>query len=340
MTAAAGAPIRLSVVVPVYQGADYLEELVAELERVREDLRRRDLRLELAEALFVDDDSSDRSAELLRGLAQGRPWIRVLRLSRNFGQHAATAAGIRESVGDWVATLDEDLQHHPRFLLPLLARTVHEGADVAYARPVGRVHRTRYRDLTSRLYKWLISRIAGNPHARSFNSFRMIRGELARAAASRMRHESYLDVLLGWFTRRVVVQPLPLRDPRDEAGLKSGYRLRSLLSHARRMLVSSQLKPLRLGAAVGMAAILLSLLGAAAVFVLKLLLPEAIEVRGWASLMLAIFFFGGLTTFLVGVGLEYMTILLLDSQGRPPAFVVDRGSDAELAELLRDHLVE
>lgn len=337
---AAETRIRLSVVVPVYQGADYLEELVFELERVQQDLARRTQRLELSEVIFVDDDSSDRSAEVLRELTQERSWIRVLRLSRNFGQHAATAAGIRESVGDWVATLDEDLQHHPRFLLPLLARAVYEGADVAYARPVGQVHRTRYRDLTSRLYKWLISRIAGNPYARSFNSFRMIRGEIARAAASMMRHESYLDVLLGWFTRRVAVQQLPLRDPRDEAGRKSGYRLRSLLSHARRMLVSSQLKPLRLGAAVGMAAVILSLLGAAAVFILKLLVPEAIEVRGWASLMLAIFFFGGLTTFLVGVVLEYMTILLLDSQGRPPAFVVDRSSDTELAGLLRDHLVD
>jgi glycosyltransferase involved in cell wall biosynthesis len=294
----------------------------------------------LSEAIFVDDDSADGSAEVLRQVSEGRPWVQVFRLSRNFGQHAATAAGIRRSGGHWVATLDEDLQHHPRFLLPLLARAVHAGADVAYAEPVGRVHRTRYRDFTSRLYKSLMSRVAGNPQARSFNSFRMIRGEIARAAAAVMRHETYLDVVLGWFTRRVVVQPFPLRDPRDESGRRSGYGLRSLLSHARRMLVSSQIKPLRLGAAVGLAAVVLSVLGAVAVFVIKFLVPEAVEVSGWTSLILAIFFFGGLTTLLVGVVLEYMTILLLDSQGRPSCFVVDRSSDAGIAEFLRDYLVD
>jgi hypothetical protein len=63
-------------------------------------------------------------------------------------------------------------------------------------------------------------------------------------------------------------------------------------------------------------------------------------VSGWTSLILAIFFFGGLTTLLVGVVLEYMTILLLDSQGRPSSFAVDRSSDARLAGFLREHLVD
>lgn len=340
MTERADDGVGLSVVVPVYRGAEYLEELVALLDRLRQELVERGAPLVLREAVFVDDASADGSLALLARLAEDRPWLRTVALSRNFGQHAATAAGIRCCGGDWIATIDEDLQHEPRFLLPLLARAVVERADVAYASPRGAVHRTRYRDLSSRFFKGLMTRVAGNPHTRSFNSFRMIRGEVARAAAAVMRQESYLDVTLGWFTDRVVVQPLPLLDRRDVTGKQSGYGLLSLLRHARRMLVSSQLKPLRLGGAVGFAALFLSLVGAVAVVALKLVAPGAIAAQGWASLIVAVFFFGGLSAVLLGVVLEYMTILLLDSQGRPSSFGLDRRSDERLAGFLREFLVD
>lgn len=323
--------VYLSTVTPVFRGAAYLRQLVAELEAVREGLARRNARLELLEAIFVSDGAADESDEILAELAATHSWVRVVHLSRNFGQHAATVSGILHSSGDWIATLDEDLQHHPRFLIPLLTQAVTGHQDVVYARAT-KVHRSWFRNASSRFSKATIARLAGNPQIRKFNSFRMLRGSIARGAAAVAGPESYFDVVLCWFTNRFGTLALPLVDIRSEGTIASGYSFHALLRHARRMLISSQIKPLRLGALVGTLALGTSILLGCVILALKLLYPERIDVRGWTSLMLVASFFGGLTSLLVGVILEYMATLIVQVQGKPTFFVVDRSKD----ELLRD----
>jgi polyisoprenyl-phosphate glycosyltransferase len=330
--------VYLSTVTPVYRGAAYLRELVAELEALREQLAGEDGPLQLLEAIFVDDGAVDESPGLLEQLQAARPWMKVIHLSRNFGQHPATIAGVLHSSGDWVATLDEDLQHHPRFLVPLLRQAAAHHQDVVYAHPEGAVHRTYFRNASSRLYKALVAWLSGNASIRKFNSFRMIRGSVARAAASVSTHDTYFDVVLTWFTNRLDSLVLPLVDLRSQAGdqgaPQSGYSLKSLLRHARRMLISSEIKPLRMGATIGTAALLASVVLSVVTLVLKLLRPEWIQVRGWTSLILAIAFFGGLSSLLIGIVLEYMSTLLLHAQGKPTFFVVDRSKDALLSPLV------
>jgi len=328
--------LLLSTVTPVYQGAAFLEELVGELDRLRGRLERDGAPIELVESIFVDDSSTDGSAEVLASLGRRHRWVKVVSLSRNYGQHPATVAGILHSSGDWLVTLDEDLQHRPRHVVDLLARAAVDGRDLVYAAPEGAVHGSRFRDGSSRLYKRLVAWLAGNPRVRSFNSFRLIRGSVARAAASVASRETYLDMALCWFTDRIVALPLPLEEIRQATSGRSGYGFRSLLRHARRMLVSSQIKPLRLGALVGVAALGTSLAGAAVTVGLKLVRPELVQVRGWASLVLTILFFGGLISLLLGIALEFLSDLHLQALGRPTFFVVDRSGDRALADWTRD----
>ena len=97
--------VLLSTVTPVYRGERHLAQLVAELAAVRSRLEEADEPLVLAEAIFVDDASVDGSSEVLEDAKSRYPWVRVIHLSKNFGQHPATIAGILHSSGDWVATL-------------------------------------------------------------------------------------------------------------------------------------------------------------------------------------------------------------------------------------------
>lgn len=325
--------VYLSTVTPVYRGERYLRRLVDEVRELREALDRDGLPVEIVEAIFVDDSSVDGSAGVLAELAAAHAWIKVVSLSRNFGQHPATVAGVLHSSGDWVATLDEDLQHRPRLLVDLLARAAAESWDLVYAEPRGAVHGGSFRDAASRLYKVLASWVAANPQIRKFNSFRMIRGSVARAAASVSSRSTYFDIALCWFTDRVTSLPLPLKELRAEEHDRSGYGLRALVNHARLMLASSEIKPLRLGAAVGIGALGLSVLGGALTLIAKLAYPELIEVRGWTSLFLTLTFFGGLLSLLTGIGLEYLSDLHLQALGRPAFFVVDRSKDALLRPL-------
>src|SRR6478735_3726841 len=106
-------PITLSVVVPVYSGADYLAALIAEIDRVRTGWSDSGAPLRLVEAILVDDAAVDSSPTIADRLASEKEWVTVIHLARNFGQHPATIAGILHTSGDWIITLDEDLQHPP-----------------------------------------------------------------------------------------------------------------------------------------------------------------------------------------------------------------------------------
>ena len=329
--------VLLSTVTPVYRGVAVVAALAAELDAVRRGLEEQGGPLRLVEAIFVDDGSSDGSAEVLAELQNRHDWIHVVTLSRNFGQHPATSAGILHSSGDWVATLDEDLQHPPSQLVPLLLQAVRSGSDLAYAQPIGGVHGSAFRDASSRWAKRLVARLARDEHVREFNSYRMMRGSVARAAAAVSTHDTYFDVALGWFTNHITSLPMELHDPRATAAQGSGYGPRALLSHARRMLISSDVRALRVGATVGIGAVFASVTAIVATLGMWVVRPEAFEgVKGWLSLFVAILFFGGLTALLSGIAIEYLASLLRLAYGRPTFFVVDRRKDRILASLVEE----
>jgi hypothetical protein len=163
----------------------------------------------------------------------------------------------------------------------------------------------------------------------------LIRGPIARAAASVCAHDTYFDIALSWFTERYEVVSMPLKDQRMILGFSSGYNIKGLLSHARRMLISSQARFLRWIALLGLLALGLSLILGTIFLVQKLIAPDSIDVQGWTSLILTILFFGGLTSLLLGVLLEYTGVLLLQSHGKPLFFTVERHSDAVLKDYFK-----
>lgn len=329
-------PAILSIVVPVYQGSQYLPRLVMALDHVRARLEADGAPIRLAEAFFVDDDSIDESKTVLAALQGAHSWITVIQLSRNFGQHPATIAGLLHCSGDWVATLDEDLQHDPKYIAPLLKHAIREALDVVYARPRGAVHESWLRDLGSSGFKALMSRLTKNPHVRDFNSFRMMRGSIARAAAAVCAQDPYFDIAVSWFTDRIGALPIDMTDRRYVEEKRSGYGLGSLVRHAGRMLASSKLTFLRLGSAIGLFALVCSVLMSLAVVGIKLFDPRAIQARGWVSLVILISFFGGLISLLAGVLVELTSSLVARARGQPTFFVVDRGRDAELLAWARE----
>lgn len=327
--------ITISTVTPVYNGAKYLPGLIEALGKLRAELLEADAGLQLAESIFVVDEAVDNSEAVLRDLAADIEWIKVVTLSSNFGQHPATIAGMLYSSGHWVVTMDEDLQHHPKYLLSLLETAVNENADICYANSSKKVHNSIMRDNTARLFKWMMSKMLNNPHTEKFNSFRAVRGDIARGAASICRHETYLDVALSWFTKRVVTQNVVLYDDRNQQNNgKSGYSFFGLIKHAKRMIMSSKIKILRLAIPVGIIAFLTSLvLGfymlAATLFGFDIGAP-----RGWTTIILLSLSFGGVTLFMLSILLESIGDLMLNTNGKPTFFVVDRSQDEALKKAL------
>jgi glycosyltransferase involved in cell wall biosynthesis len=323
--------LTLSIVVPVYSGADYLESLAVAIDTERTKWAQAGVPCAISQAIFVADAPIDDSISVLEELERRFSWLDVVTLGRNYGQHPATIAGVLHSSADWVVTLDEDLQHRPADILSLLRTASEANLDVVYARPVSRVH-AGYRDFASRFYKRLIARATGIPEVLSFSSFRLIRGSVARAAASVSGHETYFDVALTWFTDRFGSTQLTLVDERHQSTGRSGYSFRSLVSHARRMIVSSQAKALRLGAVVGLLAVVVALVMTTVAVVTRITDPESVTVRGWLSLFVGVLFFGGVVSLLLAVSLEYLTNIVQHTQGKPTFFSVDRSDDRVLRE--------
>lgn len=322
--------LSLSIVVPVYSGAGYLRDLVGEIGKLRVQLTAKDAPFQVSEIIFVDDAAIDESSELLDDLAAEYPWVTVLHLSRNFGQHPATIAGILHTSGDWVVTMDEDLQHPPSRIPDLLAIAIQKGADIVYGNPESKVHQSVFRDFSSHNYKRLIERLTGNSEIRKANSFRLIRGPVARGTSSVCGHDTYFDVALGWFSQRIETVSMPLHDGRFNHSGKSGYSLKSLLSHARRLAFSSQIKLLRAGTLLGFIMLILSFLAAFVLFLVWLFASNWIGAPGWTSLMLAICFSAGISMMLTGLVLEYISILVLRAHGKPMFFTIDRSQDQAL----------
>ena len=245
----------ISIVVPVYMGERYLAELCEEVGALRQRFHSSLPNIEVCELIFVSDEAIDGSEKIIRSLESQYSWVRAICLSRNYGQHPATTAGILHSSGDWVVTIDEDLQHPPKSIPALLHQAIAEHSDVIYAKPISGPHQSAYRDLMSTSFKKFVGALTNNRHIVKFNSFRLMRGAIARSAAAVTGHDGYFDVVLCWFTGRISSIELSLVDRRYLEKGQSGYRLKSLLSHARRMLVSSQTKTLRIGGVVGISAL-------------------------------------------------------------------------------------
>ena len=328
--------VTISTVTPVYNGAKYLRNLVHELNEFRSSLHSSQEQINLIESIFIIDEAIDNSDEVLNELSQEYDWVKVITLSRNFGQHPATVAGILHSSGDWVVTLDEDLQHKPKFIPYLLAKIPESNSDICYAKAKEKVHKSVVKDGFARFFKKLISRILGNPNIEDFNSFRLIRGSIARAASAISRHESYLDIVLGWFSKRIITTSIVLLDERNQNQEEdSGYSFYGLIKHAKRMVMSTKIKVLRIGIPIGIFAFIISI--GVSFFALgsTILNMNTIINKGWSSLILVMLFFGGLSSLLIGFVLESISDLSLSVNGKPTFFVVDRSKDALLKKGLQ-----
>ena len=329
---ASSAQITLSVVIPLYAGADYLPTLLAELSQIRNGWDSDGSPISLSEVILVDDAAIDGSPEIANEIALKNDWVTVIHLARNFGQHPATIAGILHTSGDWVVTLDEDLQHPPSRIVDLLRAAVLHGSDIVYANADSTVHDNYFRDAGSRLSKRLLELLTGNSNIVAFNSFRLIRGSVARAASSTCGHDTYFDVSLSWFTQRVEVVRMTLKDERYIRSGRSGYNFYKLISHARRLLMSTGPRVMRTASLFGIIIIVASMIGALSLVYYHLFEEGSTLVKGWSSLIISIVFFGGTIIFLIGILLEYLALLVMNAHGRPIFFSIDRRSDTLLTD--------
>lgn len=309
-------PRLLSIVSPVYGCAPCLEDLVERL------LRAVDGRCDAVEIILVDDACPDNAWPRILELAATHSSVKGLRLSRNFGQHYAIAAGIEHARGDVVALLDCDLQDLPEELPRLLARS-REGYDIVFASREQRQDGLRKR-LASRAFSGVLGYLTGVEQDHTTANF----GVFSRRAidlVNRMpERDRCFPLMVKWTGLPMTTVPVQ-HAPRTSG--RSGYSLRKLINLATDIVLSYSDKPLRLVVQTGLWF---------SVFALVIVLVSVyrfsigdVAVAGFTSIIASIWLLGGVVIFCVGIIGLYLGRLFNASKQRPYYVVADRTVNAE-----------
>ncbi|MBI3131289.1 MAG: glycosyltransferase [Acidobacteria bacterium] len=315
--------LGVSVVVPVYQGERILAGLLEELAVLAAGAHTPGgTPFQVVEVLLVNDGAIDGSTEVMQALAMKYSFVRPIWLSRNYGQHPATLAGMASSTGGWIVTMDEDGQHDPGHMGALLDKAFAEGAQLVYANGANPAPHAFWRNLASQAAHALGGLLMGSSTFRDFSSFRLIKGEIARSLAAYCGPGVYLDIALTWVVGHTSYCKVPLR---EERGRPSGYSFSRLLAHFWRMILTVGTRPLRIIALLGCLSILVSL-GITA-YVIYAKFAHQVPIQGWTSLIIAISLFSGLILFSLGVIAEYLAMTLTMAMGKPLYLMVSPPPD-------------
>ena len=310
----------VSVAFPVFNEAENLEMLHAEVTRV---LETTGLSFEL---IFVDNGSTDASLSIIKGLSETDPRVEFVSLSRNFGHQGALLAGISHAQGEAVITMDADLQH-PSALLPEMVRLWQEGFEVVFTRKRRYpVHGMRLRQV--KLFYWLMSKWSGLHLSFGQSDFRLLDRKVFEVFLRMPEARKFLRGLVEWVGFRqtgLEYDPLP-----RHAG-ESKFPFRALVSFAVDGIISFSLLPLRWSLGLGFIVASMSFVYGIAMVVMGLLNYAGMSVPlppGWATLVVSILFLSGIQLIAIGMLGEYVGRIFEQTKGRPE-FIVRAASVSE-----------
>jgi undecaprenyl-phosphate 4-deoxy-4-formamido-L-arabinose transferase len=303
----ADTPLALSIVIPVYNGADSIGELVAALEL-----------LDIAgghEIVLVVDGSPDNSLAVCQELvARAKVPITLVDHARNYGEHNAVMTGLRHTRGAHVINMDDDLQNPPEEVARLLDHAQRTGADVVYTYYDEKQH-AGWRNLGSRFTNWVASFVLDKPKDLYLSSFRCMSAFLVREITRYDGPFPYVDGLILQVTRRI--DRLSVRHLPRAVG-RSNYTLRRLLRLWMSMFVNFSVMPLRISTLTGFALSVIGGVGAAATVVDAIFIAEP---PGWASLMVVFMLLSGVQLMILGIVGEYLGRLYLTANRKPQSVV-------------------
>lgn len=278
----------ISIVSPVYHTGAMLEELLYRI------VSSMPLSVEAYEVILVDDGSTDQSWNTVESVASKFPQVKGIRLTRNFGQHAAIFAGLANAKGEWIIVMDSDLQDLPEHI-PGLINKADQHTPVVVARRAARKD-DFVRRLASRIFYYLLSRLSDIRADHTVANFGIYHRQVVDTLVSMQESQKFFPMMVAWTGYQRAYLDLPHG---ERAEGKSGYTARKLVKLALQTTLSFSDKPLRYIIKAGMMISLLSVVYA--MIVLVKYFSGNIIVLGYTSLIISIWFMGGLILFTLGI---------------------------------------
>jgi len=296
-----------SVIIPVYNSEKTLKEVVRRVVAFFESIS---LPVEL---ILVNDGSKDKSWELIKQLKSEFPaQVTGVNLARNFGQHKALLCGFNHSKGDFIITIDDDLQHYPEDIKCLIDQQAHTQADIVYGIYKKKKH-SLFRNIGSNALTYIFLKFANTPHQGS--SFRL----LSRYVIDEVKHYNspfvFLDEIIAWHSRGNSFADIR-HENRTEG--HSGYNIFKLMAYTLQIIITYTVLPLRLITWFGLIAFFVCL-----IFIFYFIYQKYTygAELGFTTLIVSIFMSTGLILFSIGIIGEYISRLFILQSHKPPFII-------------------
>lgn len=307
----------ISIVVPMYYEEKVADECYKRLKKVMND---NNINYEF---IFVNDGSKDRTFEILNKIAEEDKNTKIISFSRNFGHQIAVTAGVDKAKGDAVVVIDADLQDPPE-LIPKMIDLWNEGYKVVYAKRKKRKGESFFKLFTAGMFYRILDKMTDIDIPLDTGDFRLMDRDVVNVLKTMKENNRFVRGMVSW----VGFKQTPIEYERDErfAG-ETKYPLKKMIKFASDGIISFSAKPLKLMGSLGVFCVSISLIIFLYALIRKLT-NDVNVVSGWASIMTAVTFLGGVQLLSISVLGEYIGRIYDESKGRP-LYVIEKEVNIE-----------
>lgn len=307
--------IQISVVSPVYSAEKLVDSLVerisASVSKITPDF----------EIILVDDFSPDNSWEKIKNSCSKYSFVKGIKLSKNFGQQHALAAGMEHAKGEWIVIMDCDLQDRPEEIINLYNKAL-EGYDIVLASRVQRRDDV-VKKLLSKYFYALLGYLTGTKQDDTVANFAVLSRKVVDAIKSMGDYYRYFPTMVKWVGFKLTTLQIEHADRED--GKKSSYSYKKRLDLAINTILSFSDKPLRLAVKLGL---IISFIAALySIYAVILFFEGKVNVTGWTSLFISIWFFSGLIISVLGMVGLYLGKTFETVKNRPIYIIEEKLND-------------
>lgn len=298
---------KISIVVPMYNEQESLGILYQELNRVTAGMEHYQF-----EYLFVNDGSGDGTLEVIRTLAKQDERVRYVSFSRNFGKEAALYAGLKSATGDYIATMDADMQDPPS-LLPQMAAMLEQGdCDNVATRRVNRKGEPPIRSFFARCFYKLMRRLSRMDIADGARDFRLMTRQMVEAILAVGEYNRFSKGIFAWVGYET--RWLEFENVERSAG-ETKWSFWKLVRYSFDGIINFSDTPIRISSYLGLFLTVVSFVAIIVEVIRALVFGD--PVAGWPSLVCIITFIGGIQLFCMGIMGQYIAKTYMEVKRRP-----------------------
>ncbi len=297
---------KISIIIPCYNEEEAIPYFYEEIEKITKKIKAK------FEYIFVDDGSQDNTLKIIKTLAKKDKKIRYISFSRNFGKEASMLAGLEHATGDYVTTMDADLQDPPELLIEMFNTLENEEYDICGAVSISRNGYSFIRKHFTNLFYKIISKVSKTEMINGARDFRLMKRYVVEAIISMREYNRYskgLFSFVGFKTKWIEFEN------KNRVAGKTKWSLWKLFIYAVEGIISFSTAPLIFSALLGLFFCIISFIMIIFIIIRTLMFGD--PVAGWPSLVCIIFFLSGIQLFAIGIIGQYLAKTYLETKNRP-----------------------